>query len=84
MFEFDFMKAETWRALEDLYEEGVIKALGVSNFGADELKDLIGHAAKRVKPMVVQNKLDVYHPGKQLDSQGDDIIAFAKSQNIVG
>ncbi len=41
-------------------------------------------SAQKVKPMVVQNKLDVYHVGKQLDSEGDEIMEYAKSQNIVG
>ena len=34
--------------------------------------------------MVVQNKLDVYHVGKQLDNEGDRIMEYAKSQGIVG
>lgn len=41
-----------WRALEDLYEEGVVKAIGVSNFAPDRLVDICGFA--RVKPMVNQ------------------------------
>lgn len=76
------LQADTWRALEDLYAQGVIKALGVSNFGASELRELV-ESAQKVKPMVVQNKLDVYHVGKQLDSEGDRIMEYAKSQNIV-
>eukprot|EP01036_Dinobryon_divergens_P032771 gene32771-42429_t len=76
------LQADTWRALEDLYAQGVIKALGVSNFGASELKELV-ESAQRVKPMVVQNKLDVYHVGKQLDNEGDRIMEYAKSQGII-
>ena len=55
-------KADTWRALEELYDQGVIRALGVSNFDARELRALV--ATARVRPMVVQNKLDPYHIGK--------------------
>jgi diketogulonate reductase-like aldo/keto reductase len=33
--------------------------------------------------MVVQNKFDVYHVGKQLDNQGDDVVEFARSQGII-
>jgi diketogulonate reductase-like aldo/keto reductase len=69
--------------LEDLYLEGVLKSLGVSNFDSNELKSLVG-SAQRVKPMVVQNKMDVYHVGKQLDNRGDTLVEYARSQNIIG
>ena len=41
-----------WRALEQLYQEGVIRAIGVSNFDPDRLIDLI--AFHRVAPAVNQ------------------------------
>ncbi len=41
-----------WRALEEKYDEGVIKAIGVSNFYPDRLVDLCGFS--RIKPMVNQ------------------------------
>lgn len=41
-----------WRALEDLYAEGVLKAIGVSNFYPDRLVDICSFA--RIKPMVNQ------------------------------
>ncbi len=41
-----------WHALEDLYDEGVIKAIGVSNFYPDRLVDICSFA--RIKPMVNQ------------------------------
>lgn len=41
-----------WRALEDLYEEGKIRAIGVSNFYPDRLVDICSFA--RIKPMVNQ------------------------------
>lgn len=41
-----------WRALEELYENGVIKAIGVSNFLPDRLVDICSFA--RIKPMVNQ------------------------------
>lgn len=41
-----------WRALEDLYDEGMIRAIGISNFYPDRVIDLASFA--RIKPMVNQ------------------------------
>lgn len=49
-----------WRALEDLYDQGKIKAIGVSNFYPDRLVDICSFA--RIKPMVNQVEL---HPFTQ-------------------
>lgn len=77
----DKVQQETWKGLEELYDQGIIKALGVSNFNGKELKKLI--SSSRIKPMVVQNKLDIYHVGKQLDNMGDDIVAVTREHGIV-
>lgn len=42
----------SWRAMEELYEEGKIKAIGVCNFYPERLADLCLNA--KVKPMVNQ------------------------------
>jgi diketogulonate reductase-like aldo/keto reductase len=42
-----------------------IRTLGVSNHGVSELEDLKRTA--RVLPSVIQNKVDPYHVGRQLD-----------------
>ena len=41
-----------WRAMQDLHRQGVLKAIGVSNFHADRLVDLIDH--NEVTPAVNQ------------------------------
>ncbi|MCR4643951.1 MAG: aldo/keto reductase [Oscillospiraceae bacterium] len=52
------INADTWRAFEYLYEQGRIKAIGVSNFNTHHLKALI--ADSKIKPMVDQIE---FHPG---------------------
>lgn len=42
----------SWRAMEELYQDGKIKAIGVSNFQPDQLMDLIVH--NEVVPAVNQ------------------------------
>lgn len=41
-----------WRALEELYEAGTVRAIGISNFYPDRMVDLASFA--RIKPMVNQ------------------------------
>jgi diketogulonate reductase-like aldo/keto reductase len=48
---------DTWRALETLYKEGKVKAIGVSNFQIHHLEDVIKDA--EIVPMVNQVE---YHP----------------------
>lgn len=48
---------DAWRALETLYKEGRVKAIGVSNFQIHHLEDLMKNA--EIKPMVNQVE---YHP----------------------
>ena len=75
------LQHDTWRGLETLYRSGKIKALGVSNFDEHRLRVLIENC--EVPPAVVQNKLDIYHVGKQLDNHGDGIVSYARSKGIV-
>lgn len=49
---------ETWRAMEELYEDGKIRGLGVSNFLPHHMENILKNS--KVKPMV--NQLEV-HPG---------------------
>lgn len=48
---------DAWRALEQLYKEGKVKAIGVSNFQIHHLQDLMKDA--EIKPMINQVEL---HP----------------------
>ena len=46
-----------WRALEDAYEAGKVRAIGVSNFLTDDLQNLLADC--RIRPMVNQILLHV-------------------------
>lgn len=48
---------ETWKALEHIYDKGLAKSIGISNFLHHHLEDLLPHC--NVKPMV--NQLE-HHP----------------------
>ncbi|WP_420897817.1 aldo/keto reductase [Halalkalibacterium halodurans] len=48
---------ETWKALEKLYQDGLVRAIGVSNFQVHHLKDVL--EAGSIVPMVNQVE---YHP----------------------
>lgn len=47
-----------YRALEDLYDEGKIKAIGISNFYPDRMVDLASFT--RIKPMINQIEIHPY------------------------
>ncbi|GAA4740232.1 aldo/keto reductase [Flavisolibacter ginsenosidimutans] len=48
-----------WRAMQDLYKEGKVRAIGVSNFQPDRLVDLIIH--NKVIPAVNQIETHPFH-----------------------
>lgn len=52
------INAETWRAMEELYEAGKIRAIGLSNFMPHHVAELLKMA--KIKPMVDQIEV---HPG---------------------
>ncbi|GLI70356.1 hypothetical protein VaNZ11_015118 [Volvox africanus] len=47
---------DSWRALEELYEAGLVRAIGVSNFSPDQLSKLL--ASARIRPAVLQVHVD--------------------------
>ncbi|KAK3245201.1 hypothetical protein CYMTET_45217, partial [Cymbomonas tetramitiformis] len=55
---------DAWRALEELYHAGQVRALGVSNFSPQELSQLLEIAT--VRPAVVQSHSDPLRPNWEL------------------
>jgi len=66
--------ADTWKAIEELYEEGKIKAIGVSNFMIHHLEELKKTAS--IMPMVNQIKLC---PG---DTK-DELVSYCRENGIL-
>lgn len=65
---------EAWRALEEAYEAGKIKAIGVSNFQQVDLENLFENG--KVKPMVNQVLAHI-------TNVPTDVIEYSQSQDIV-
>jgi diketogulonate reductase-like aldo/keto reductase len=55
----------SWRAMEELYREGKIRAIGVSNFQPDRLMDLMVH--NEVVPAV--NQIETHPFNQQIETQ---------------
>ena len=64
----------SWRAMEELYEQGKIRAIGVSNFTPDRLLDLTLH--NKVVPAVNQIQRNPFQQ-KEAD------LKFMKEQNVL-
>lgn len=65
---------EAWRALEEAYEAGKLRAIGVSNFEQEDLENLINNG--KVKPMVNQILAHI-------TNVPTDVIEFSQNQGIV-
>jgi len=65
---------QVWKALEEAYEAGTIKAIGVSNFDIDDLKNILEVA--EVKPMLNQIK---YHIGLRDEA----LVQFCQENDMI-
>ncbi|PFH90587.1 aldo/keto reductase [Bacillus sp. AFS088145] len=64
---------DTWKALEKLYKDGRVRAIGVSNFQIHHLQDLMSDCD--IKPMVNQVEFHPHLTQKEL-------LAFCKNEGI--
>jgi len=67
-------RMETWKVLESLYNEGKLRAIGVSNYTVAHLKDLLSYCS--IAPTI--NQIE-FHP----KFYPTDIINFCNSNNII-
>lgn len=65
---------DVWKALEEAYQSGLIKSIGVSNFDQDDLQNIFDHCD--VKPMVNQI---IYHIGKT----NEELLQFCKDNDLL-
>merc|ERR1719469_791572 len=63
----------TWKTLEELHAQGVLRAIGVSNFDSKHLQKILDVAT--VKPAVNQVKINVL-------SHDDETLTFCKANGI--
>ncbi|MDR1980770.1 MAG: aldo/keto reductase [Tannerellaceae bacterium] len=68
------INAETWRAFEKLYKDGLVKVIGLSNFLAHHIRALLDTA--EIRPAVDQIE---FHPGyMQIET-----VEFCKAHDII-
>jgi alcohol dehydrogenase (NADP+) len=65
---------ETWRAMEQLVEQGKARSIGLSDISLDKLKQIV--AAARIRPAMVQVESHPYLPEWEL-------LEFCRQHNIV-
>ncbi len=65
---------EVWKALEEEHRAGNIRALGVSNFNADDIRNILSHC--EIKPLV--NQICVY-----IGNVPKGVIEYCKDENIL-
>ena len=66
--------AAVWKAMEEAYQAGKVKSIGVSNFDVADLENLLNHC--EIKPLVNQIR---YHIGWTQD----EIVAFCNKHGIL-
>lgn len=66
--------AETWKAMEELYEEGKVRAIGLSNFLPHHIESLL----KTAKLMPAVNQIE-FHPGHTQEMT----VSYCKERNII-
>lgn len=73
-----------WKAMEEAYKEGKIRALGVSNFSKEDIDNLLQNAT--IKPAVNQIKVHIGFTPLEIMNycQENDILIEAFSPNATG
>ena len=62
---------DTWHAMEELVDDGLVRSIGVCNFSTAKVADLLSYA--RIKPAVVQAEVHPYFRNEKL-------LSYCKAQ----
>ncbi len=73
-FRFFKENLNVWKALEEAYEEGKVKAIGVSNFAIDDIENISNNC--KIKPMV--NQIPCY-----IGNTPIELIKYCQEHNII-
>ena len=75
---------EVWKAMEEFYESGKTRSIGISNFNVKDIDAILENC--RIKPMVNQIKLHIGHPQEEIVSHcvKNDIIVEGYSPLSTG
>lgn len=55
---------DTWQAMEKLVDDGLVKAIGISNFSCRKTDDLLSYA--RIQPAAIQVEVHPYFRNQKL------------------
>ena len=73
-YDLDLHPTETWKEMEKLVENGLVKDIGVSNFSTVQIQDIIENGT--IKPVINQVECHPY-------LQQDKLIEYCKDNDIV-
>eukprot|EP01062_Namystynia_karyoxenos_P027614 TRINITY_DN21138_c0_g1_i1.p2 TRINITY_DN21138_c0_g1~~TRINITY_DN21138_c0_g1_i1.p2 ORF type:complete len:405 (+),score=170.18 TRINITY_DN21138_c0_g1_i1:79-1215(+) len=66
---------ETWAAMEEMVDQGLVKSIGVSNFNRAQVQEIIDHTKKH-PCTVLQNECHPYFQQK-------DLVDYCRAHNII-
>ena len=75
---------DTWRAIEELVEAGLVKNIGVSNFSVTLLKRILSMPNLKVRPVVDQVELHPYLPQTELREFGSQNSIVIEAYSSLG
>lgn len=73
VIESEFHYIETWKAMEDLLQQGKVKSIGISNFNIEQTKEILDNC--KIRPVCNQVEVNPYFQNREL-------VDFCHKENI--